>query len=380
MTRIIGLMPIDPDSPLVCYKKRTDGFEVASQQDVASSKDLVVLVPATDVGIYNIKLPTRNETEARRAAPFTIEDELAVAAEDIHIALGDKSSKTPEREIHVCDPSKLEAWITRLEQTKHLRAARLVADASVTPQGNFALDIDDRIIARSADKRFAVDESISDDALNAIVLSSASAPSVYGRQLASRLSQPSAGTEDPLNILLNWAYESENLIDLRQGKFAVRRSSGFDWSHWYVPAGLAAAVSIAWLSTVALESRALSNLTDQMTANSRSIYTAAFPGKPVPRNLIQSVRGASAKGDVVDFRSASALLYAGLNEVGGPGIQSLRYDEAGATLRARISYDNFGDELKLKTHLEKFGITVKIGEMRQQAGRVSGELTMELTQ
>lgn len=379
MTRIIGIMPIDLSEPLVFYKKRADQFSLASQSDVAGASQLLILVPSTDVSLHHVRLPTRNEAEARRAAPYAIEDELAVPAEDVHIALGPKVSGAHLRELHVCAPSMMEAWLTRIEDNKDLRSAQFIAEASVLPDGHFAVEMGDRILGTKQSKRFSVDVSLPDDVLNAIFMSSKSQLAVLGAGLTGRIADAAISDRDPLQAILGWAHQAENLIDLRQGKFAQRRSGDFDWSAWRLPAGLAAAATFAWLSVTALENRALGQLTDQMTVASRSIYSAAFPNEPIPRNIMQAVRSPESARGSIDFRSASAILYAGINAIGSPGIQSLRFDEEGGTMRARITYENFGDEQRLKEHIEQAGVKVQIGEMRQQAGRVSGELTMELT-
>ena len=380
MTRVIGIMPIDLSAPLIFYKKRSEGFDTASQSDVSGAQQIIILVPSTDVGIYDVRLPTRSEAEARRAAPYAIEDELAVPAEDVHIALGPKTGTGNTRELHVCSSEILEAWIARIDDNKQLRGAILVADASVIPNGRFAIDAGDRILGRKEAKRFTLDGALPDDVLNAIFMPVKSDLTVFGDALVERLLESNLADLDPLQALLGWTYEAENLINLRQGAYAMRREGSLDWKDWRLPASLAAAVTVTWLSATALENRALGQLTDQMTAASRSIYSAAFPDQPVPRNIMQAVRSpASARGSV-DFRTASAILYAGVDAIGNPGIQSLRFDDDAGTLRARISYENFGDEQMLKEHIEKAGVRVQIGEMRQQAGRVSGELTMELAQ
>ena len=380
MTRIIGIMPIDLTAPLVFYKKRSKGFDVASQSDVASASQLIILVPSTDVTIHTVSLPMRNEAEARRAAPFAIEDELAVPAEDVHIALGVKKSGDSVRGLHVCAPEMMDAWLARIADNKMLRSAHLVADASVIPDGQFAIEFGDRILGRAGSRIFTLDASIPDDVLNALFSSSKSKLTVLGKGLASRMSEVTASDLDPTETVLSWAAGSENLIDLRQGKFAQRRRGDFNWAAWRLPVGLAAATTFAWLSALALENRALGQLTDQMTSASRSIYTTAFPNEPVPRNIMQAVRSPDGAQGSVEFRSASAVLYSGVEAIGSPGIQSLRYDEAGGTMRARITFQNFGDEQRLKEHIENAGVIVQIGEMRQQAGRVTGELTMELAQ
>ncbi len=380
MTRIIGVMPTNLDAPLVFYKKRPKGFVVASQSDVAGAQQLIILVPSTDVGIYEVRLPTRNEAEARRAAPYAIEDELAVPAEDVHLALGPKPANGATRELHACSPEIMRAWLKRIEENKDLRGAQLVADASVIPAGHFAVDLGDRIIGRKQAKRFSLDSAMTDDVISAIFVPSKSQLAVYGDDLARRLAVTGASDVEPTQALLGWAHSAEHLINLRQGSFALRRGGDVNWVEWRLPAALAAATAFAWISTVALENRALDQLTDQMASASRSIYTTAFPSEPVPRNIIQALRDPGSTRGSIDFRSASAVLYAGVEAIGSPGIQSLRYDEDGGTMRARISYENFGDEQLLKDHIEKAGVKVQIGEMRQQAGRVSGEISMELAQ
>ena len=376
--RIISIMPSDLDAPLVFYRKSSGKFVVASQSDVSNAKELLVLVPGTEVAIHSVRLPTRNEAEARRAAPFAIEDELAVPAEDVHIALGPKLRGEHHRELHVCSASIMDVWIDRIQRNRTLRGAKLVAETSIIPAGQFVVDLGDRIIVRNGSQKYAIDASLPGDVVQAVLPDAMSASKIIGGALASRVGVRADEALDPLQTLLSWASATDNLLDLRQGAHAPRSSSDMSWSAWRVPGALAATVCAAWMATIALENRALGQLTDHMNSASRSIYASMNPGAPVPRNLAQAVKSPSSAHRAIDFRTASALLYSGVSEIGGPGIQSLRFDEKGGAMRARISYEEFGDELKLKEHLEKAGISVRIGEMRQQGSRVSGEITLEL--
>ena len=51
-----------------------------------------VFLDGRDVLGLQVNLPARNENEARKAAPFAIEDDVAEAVDDIHVALREPSS------------------------------------------------------------------------------------------------------------------------------------------------------------------------------------------------------------------------------------------------------------------------------------------------
>ena len=378
MSRIIGVMPIDLNSPLVFYRRTPKGFVVADEFDLKNASELLVLVPSTEVGIFLVDLPVRSEAEARRAAVFAIEDELAVAPDEVHLVLGNRSTTEKTRYIFACSEEILSRWIARLKTDSALRNAQLIPDAWIVPPGKYLLELPDRVVARTDDRMYAIDTDLTDDILKAIVPSDPH-PSVIGGALASRLGFPEIEQGDALQTLWGWAHESETPMDLRQGKFARKRNSKFELAKWKVPASLAAAASLTWVSAMALENRAIDQLTAEINEQSNSIYSTLNPGQPVPRNLVQSVRTNSNSRSTLDFRTASSLLYSSINLIEGAGIQSLRFEESSQIMRARITYGKFGDELRLQEHLEKTGIAVRIGETRQQNGSVSGDITMELS-
>lgn len=378
MTRIIGIMPLDITQPLVFYRKSNDGFVVATEVDVSNSDDLIVLVPSTEIALHVVNLPTRNEAEARRAAAFAIEDELSVATDTLHIALSKKQAGTYQREVHAVSVEVIEAWIKRLEASKFLSGAQLVADVSMLPDRSVAIDLEDRVLASANKRKFAIDGQMPGEVLSALISAGDDQVEILGERLAARLRAASWESIDPTQKLLEWAHKKTDITNLRQGKFATRKPSKLAWSDWKLPVGLAAATAMAWVTTLGLEGRALNGLTENMTNRAQAIYKVANPGEPVPRNLAQSVQVTDQESLTLDARRAVAILYSGLQSIEGARLQSVRYDQSNQSVRARILYQIFGDDVKLKSHLEEQGIDVRTGDVRQQGEWVSGEITMRL--
>jgi type II secretion system protein L len=378
--RLYAMLP-SPGEPIEFALATDKGISLlsASSADIDSSDEIVVFVPATEVGCFDVRLPNQGVTELRRSAAFALEDDLAVAVEDAHVAIG-QPLPGGSRPVHIVDPALMEQWVSILN-TAGLKTARLVADASVLPATPTAIDTGGRILFSINGRRFAADAQLPDDALKALIQKADAPISVSGSQIAQRLGVADAQSSSLplLGQLAQWAENGPPLTDLRQGAFVSRRQAEIRIGAWRPALILAAAATVTFLSVIALETHALSRLATALDSQARATYAAAFPGTPIPANLASAVRSQNTApvANRLPFLEATALLYEAVPVDSGISIQSLRYDRATGRLLANMVYPNYGSDADLKSALEANGIAVSLGDSRQQDGQVLGDLTLE---
>lgn len=377
---LYAMLPI-PGEPIEFALSTDKGMSLVSANmvDIDSSDEIVIFVPATGVGCFEVRLPNQGASELRRSAAFALEDDLAVPVEDAHVAIG-QPLPDGSRPVHVVDPALMEEWVSILNAAG-LKTARLVADASVLPATPIAVDAGGHILFSVGGRRFAVDAQLPDDALRAFANKSDAPVVASGDQIARRLGVTEAQLSSLplLGQLAQWAENGPPLTDLRQGAFVSRRQAEIRIGAWRPALILAAAATVAFLSVTALEIHSLSRLAAALDSQARATYAAAFPGAPIPANLAAAVRSQNTApvANRLLFLEATALLYEAIPDDSGIAIQSLRYDRATGRLLANLVYPNFGSDADLKNALEANGIAVSLGDSRQQDGQVLGDLTLE---
>tara|TARA_R110001599_G_scaffold125587_1_gene298492 strand:+ start:10477 stop:11631 length:1155 start_codon:yes stop_codon:yes gene_type:complete len=351
----------------------------AAEADVDSRDDVIVFVPATEVGCFEVRLPVQGAAELRRSAAFALEDELAVPVEDAHVAIGQPLAGGL-RPIHVVDPGQMEEWVASLSMAG-LKMARLVADVSVLPAKPMAVDAGPYILFSTGTQRFAADAALPDDALKAMAGKSSQPLEADGAALADRLGVPVTDSSSlpRLAQLAQWAEAGGALTDLRQGQFTSRKQADIRIGAWRPALIMAAAAAIGFLVVTGLEAYAMTRLAIVLEQHARNTYSAAFPGTPVPSNLALAVRNQDTvpAASRLPFLDASALLYEAIPADSGVSIAGLRYDHQNGRLIANMVYPDFGSDADLKSTLEAKGLGVSLGDSRQQDDQVLGDLTLE---
>ena len=354
----------------------------AGEANVTSGDDVIVFVPATEVGCFEVRIPAQGAAEIRRSAAFALEDDVAVPVEDAHVAIG-QTLESGLRPVHVVDPALMEQWVARLNATG-LKTAKLVADVSVLPATPMALDAENHILISTGEKRFALDAALPDDALKALANSSKAPLAASSAALAYRLGVSANTPSSSLPLLLQLAQWTENgapVTDLRQGAFLNRKQADIRLGAWRATLMLVAGAAVAFLVVTAIETHSMNRLANVLEQQARAIYAAAFPGTPVPSNLAATVRTqeTAPAASRLPFLDATALLYEAIPEDSGVSIASLRYDRQTGRLLASMVYPNYGADADIKRALEAKGLGVSLGDSRQQDQQVIGDLTLEVS-
>lgn len=383
--RIYGLLPEDGESDVQFAAMLRGKWSLvpATEVSIRDDDEVVVFAPATAVARHSVEIPARGEVEARRAAPYAVEEEIAVAAESQHVALGPRTTLGERRIVYVVDEAVMDRWAGLLDELGATHAV-IAAEQEVMPDQPVLVELGDRALASIDDRKFAVDMAMASNLLRALVRSDDGTTDIVGEHLAKALGATmTRPTEShPLLQLISMAETRSPEVDLRQGRFKPSRSfSGVDIGAWRWPAALAAAAAIGWLLVTVLETALLKSAADDMRVEAERRFAAAYPGEPTPTNLVQATRrntpGGGATG-AMDFVSAAALLYEGLEDVEGTSLRSIRYDSDAGSMRASIGYPNYGADTELAQILEQSGLTVTLGDSRQDGSKVVGDVTLEV--
>ncbi len=377
--RIYARFPNDPTAPLEFAIADARGVSrlAGEPQHLRAGEPVIVFVPGTEVGSFQAAIPARNDREARRAALFAIEDDLASPAEQLHVAVSAPDS-AGERDILVCDLQQMHVWLERLK-TEKITVALLIPEYAVLPRDSCVYELGDRVLVNVNGQRAAIDSDAPSELLRAIVATDPGEVEVHGRDVASRLNRPAISTVDHDAIVTLARLEQENGHghDLRQGDFAPRQSLSLpELSAWRRPAVLAAVAGVTWLAATVLETSSLNDAARDLQLQATASYQAAFAEEgsvsdPARRINEKLAGGAGAR---LDFQRSIAILFQSLESVEGASLRSLRYDRAAGELRASVDYSGYGDDLRLAEILGQSGFEAELGDTRSNGSAITGEV------
>lgn len=386
MAQIYALL--QPDGSLLSARRKSKGWAVTGGTPGVEGrgKNLTVFLNGLDVLGLTATIPARNDNEARRAAPFAIEDEIAEAVETSHVALsaGDKANLAAPRQVNVASVEALTGIVSHLNELG-LGDAAIVAAHSVLPAKDALYEGPGIILGRLGDRSFSVDASLGRDVLVSLLEPFPEAE-IHGAHVAQAVGRSSSSDganslEAFLIQLADWADAGSSGINLRQGSFRVRQSVDFDgFGHWRIAGALAAVAALGWFGSAIVETSAMRS---QVISYQELSQRFARVGWPETNGDVQQVlalassnRGAVGQAfpSVLD---ATAVLYDSLAQVEGSELRSIRYDRLRRQMTVTVAFDSFADVDRLTTIVTESGLNARSGDSRQSGSKVIGDLTLE---
>ncbi len=337
--------------------------EVTTVSDIPQGAEIILFAPGTDMSLLAAVLPARSEAEVKRAAPYAVEDDLAVSVEDLHFAVGPATTdRQLPRAIHAVALDKMQNWSEWLAAEPAFARCQLIAEQSVIGLDD-VYKTDTQFAGNIKGRAFVLDLDLPDDILQGVL---------QGCQFQT------LSRDAYLKVLADGAEKGGPLIDLRQGQFragSTTRSSGL--RQWHLSAGLAAALGLALCISTLLETSTLREEQSRVEAAIAASFKTAFPDAPKPANYVRAVSravsGQNGKAQIT-FREASAALYIALQEVPDAQLLSLRYSQEDGELVAKVSYSAYGNDAVLKAALAVQGLDANLGDVRQERTGVVGDI------
>ena len=385
MSRIYALL--QPDGSLLVARPKGSGWAVGKEIKGVETRgrNLTVFLNGLDVLGLSTPIPARNENEARKAAPFVVEDDIAQSVDDSHVALSDpgKSSADNVRHINVVSNDTLEETVKTLSD-RGLDEAEIMAAHSLLPPGNTLYEAPGLVLGRLGARSFAIDASLGRDVLISLC-DSHEEVSIYGNQVAQALERQASGSgagslEALVTQLATWAEQGSG-IRLRQGAFEARRPIDLEGiGHWKFAGALAAIAAIGWFASVILQTNAMNTRAQQLDDLSVEFAKVGWPEANGDVRLALAAAGAGNGAGGQAFPSlldASAVIYDAIAQVEGSELRTLRYDRSRQQITATVAFQSFADVDRLTAILNTSGLSARSGDSRQSGTRVIGDLTLE---
>ena len=355
----------------------------------------LVLLPSELIFLTTLDLPARSEAEARQAAPFMIEDELASRLADTQVVPGPRGQNRL-RWVAAADRECVAEWTARIASVA-VRPVHVVPDCAAGAELDVAISLFDRgdsvLWMHGAQTRKP--GMASGGAVDARLFNSVIGPLVRSAE------------GGPVAVSASLGLAGENFRQVPRGDLDVRASalpevvvSGFpallgerlrsrlDWpgltGPLRRPAILAAAVLLAFCALVAGETAYYRYQSGRFDAATVAEFRAAVPGVdravfPAEAERLLDARLAAIGGGET---SPFLQLMAGLTELTADSdsirIDHVRFDRSRAELSVSALYSDFSDFDALNERARTLGLSLSDGGARESGRAIQGEFTVRL--
>jgi general secretion pathway protein L len=260
--------------------------------EMAKGRRTLLLLPASEVSITQVQLPTKNRQRLMQAIPFALETELAQDVEQLHFAIGetDADNNTP---VIVIARERLEAWLAQFEDLG-IEPMGVYVDLLTLPlqENHWSLLHDaDSLMVRSGEQQgFCADISAGPDLLRLAldqseakpekldifqISGAAPLPPLASSELESETSQLNNRAE--LIDLLAGNFNQKQQINLLQGDYKRVDKLTLQWKRW-LPAAILAAVALALsLALNVTDYYSLQRQSAALEQRIQQVFKQAFP-------------------------------------------------------------------------------------------------------
>lgn len=322
----------------------------------ATGKQVIVVVPGTDVILTKVVVPTRNRNRMAAAVPYLLEEQLAADVDQSHFALGERDAEGWVA-VAVVSQACMDGWLARLAEAG-VQADKIIPEPLLLPyrSDSWSLLVErDCVNLRSAPQ-------------GGMTLDSVNLAFVLGRAIAELETKPAelhawmAGgaadtvmfpedlgvdvrinplAEPTLAFLARQAHE-DSVIDLLQGPYSRREQLGRMWRPWRSAAVLLAVWVVLQFGIKSFQHHELQTQDNQLREEISRIYLQTFPeAKRVVDARLQMEQHLSelrgGKGNVGGFLRLLAAVSGPAADLGGVEIDRLSYKEGELNIALMIS-------------------------------------------
>ncbi len=346
------------------------------------------VVPAAAVALHCIDLPVRNESQARRAAPFAIEDEIAVDLAGTHVAVG-LATETGARVLAVVSRAKMESWAGALPTLDD--GQKLVPEVSALAAALSPPVVVDRqghvIVAFTDGTGFAVETDVFqriagplfvEHDLSELTVYTGRPERIVPKALPAQCKvevQPALSEARYTALIAEGAVKAN--LSLLQGPYAFRTPWSAALRSWRAVLACAALLLISYCLSLVSEAVYYSRATDEYFERTEAIARQALPDVQRivnPRTQVLARLNGLGGAQQASFLPMASALYAALNATADTRLEALVFDQARGTLSATISMESYQDIDKLRADIARRGFELEEGASRTSERRIVSEL------
>ncbi|WP_394693811.1 type II secretion system protein GspL [Hyphobacterium sp.] len=371
-------------------RRKRSGEGLPPAADAAYDR-LIIVLPSSDIFVSRLALAARSDREARQAAPFVIEDELAAPLVETEFAIG-PAGEDGQRFVYAARKTLVEDWRAMAEAVP-ARRVHFVPDAfAALDHGEDAIlfrDGRDILLCRPRHARPAVrlDPDMLAETLPALLVASAPdtlavSDNVEWTEIAGvPLPQPRrfAAVDPALAIA---GLTPERLA--RLPGFLTRTASSAGWLMWVTPFRRAGLIALAGVMIAAAlmagEGAYYGYQRNAIDDAGTALFTSTFPGTPAVNpqfQLRQALAAQDGSGGSDFLLLARAVAELG-RQVETVEIDSLRFDRGLNVLNVSATYSQFSDFEALNAAAAAQGVTLEDGGVRQNGDTLNGDFSVRL--
>ncbi|XBQ16680.1 MAG: type II secretion system protein GspL [Oceanicaulis sp.] len=421
MAVLVIRLPADPGAARYRWTLVEDGARAGKGEaalgdapalpDGVSVERAVALLPSEAVFVRRLSVPGASERDARRAAPFLIEEQLAQPLEDAVIETGPKGADG-RRYVLAAGRAIVESW-RRCVAGLGVKPVHLAPDAMMIEGhgADLAAVLDHgRVVFQTRNGDLSNAPEGGDDRDPDVVAAEPVAGAVEA-DLASLVLPALADRIGPRRIIAGEGVDPDLLApegvpvalkrmpapDLDLAAAAIDPaafdavppllgagwSSGIEWAELLAPFRTAAVLALAAVFAVAALSIGQALYYEARTEAYRDAEIAAFqqvfPDTRVvdpQAQLRRSLAAIGAEEGSGAFLELAAALSAVAAEVEDVEISAIRYDAARGGLSVTARYSDFGDFEALRAAADQAGVVLEDGGARQAETGVVGDFTV----
>lgn len=344
---------------------------------------IVAVLRGEQVALRDIPSPPKQQTKLRAAAGYLLEDELAEAFDDLHVAL---SVGAEGARAYAISKPLMKSWIDAFAEAGVALAEMTVDYALIGgSSGVCVIAADrDRVIASCGVAGFAAELSLADivapaflKAAGDAVIVSYGAHEHVGRWAAAPVERrPLAHEADLVALFGANLGGKDGRVDFMTGEFKPKRSYSVEFGAWRRPAALAASLAGALVLLGAASGLRDWRVAERYETTAEALHKSAFPtfqGGDI-RSHVRGLLSSGAK--TAGFLEMTARLTAGLEAHEGVSIERIRFDAARGQYTFSIRSASDAGIEAFRTGLSQFGVeATDNGGYRRTGDQWVGEMT-----
>ncbi len=359
----------------------------------ARAERVVAIAPGADVAVHRVPATKGSLAQARNAALFAVEDDIALDLDEVHLALG-STGEDGKRSAAIVSKAAIDRWRTQLSDFG-IVADQIIPDFLAAPRpegGAVIVDAGDAILVNTGEAGVAIEPDLATAVLpplfdetewTSIEIWSdrASALGLETLRVYGPLDIRPALGDDELAAMLMDGVDNPGIVDLLQGEYAPRGQVVRLARSWRPSAALAAALVLAWLGVTVAETWAYRGAARAARTQAMDVYKSAFPDEARVVDPTSQMRSKLAAVQGLGsglFLDLSAVLVSAIQTAPGVELEGVRFVRQDGALTATLIYDNFDDVAALTASMEEAGVAVTDQGSRSRGARQSGELELRV--
>ena len=355
--------------------------ELSALSERLGRRPVVALVPAADVVLSEVLLPSKPNRQIIQALPYMLEEEHAEDIEQLYLALGQCQQRGKEywQQVALCKKVQLEQWVGSLV-VAGFQPTQLLPDALLLPlhqDGASAIELAGQWLLRQGQwQASSIEPGWWADFLSLANIELIHSYSPWPTEILQNVQ--AAEPELPLALLAQQLPEQR--FSLLQGQYAPKKAQNKIWSVWQSSAFLAISCLALYLITLGAQVWQQGQQLQQQRAELVTLYKSRFPAestRDISRQLARKLQGAGTAQDASLFSLLNDLQLE-LAATTNVRLDNLKYDQKTSELRFQAEADSFQRFDNLKTRLEQKGFEVKQGALSNEGGKVQGTVAMKV--